>query len=139
MLDDQESGLYPGIMFVAMVVYFLQQKEKPVLPVLHEVSANCVPCITCACVHTSVCFILCDSLTVSAVVAYVHAGIVTVSSAPSCMCVYNIDVAGSLHLWPKFRRLFYVWYVKMGSHLVRKLKTTYNTMSSNSTSGAIIL
>ena len=42
-LDDQESGLYPSIMFVAMVVYFLQQKEKSVLPVLHEVSANCVP------------------------------------------------------------------------------------------------
>lgn len=40
MLDDQESGLYPSVMFVALVIYFLQQKEKPVLPVLHEVSTS---------------------------------------------------------------------------------------------------
>ena len=39
MLDDKESGLYPSLMFVAMVVYFLQQKARPVLPVLHEVRA----------------------------------------------------------------------------------------------------
>lgn len=37
MLDDKESGLYPSLMFIAMVVYFLQQKARPVLPVLHEV------------------------------------------------------------------------------------------------------
>lgn len=36
-LDDKESGLYPSIMFIAMVIYFLQQKAMPVLPVLHEV------------------------------------------------------------------------------------------------------
>ena len=55
MLDDKESGLYPSIMFIAMVVYFLQQKAKPVLPVLHEV---CESMLCSLHVHTSVCLML---------------------------------------------------------------------------------
>ena len=55
MLDDKESGLYPSVMFVAMVVYFLQQKAKPVLPVLHEV---CESMLCSLHVHTSVCLML---------------------------------------------------------------------------------
>jgi terminal uridylyltransferase len=36
-LNDQESGYYCSSMFHTMVLYFLQQREKPILPVLHEV------------------------------------------------------------------------------------------------------
>lgn len=37
-LDDQQAGTLPAYVFGMMTVYFLQQVEPPVLPVLHEVS-----------------------------------------------------------------------------------------------------
>jgi terminal uridylyltransferase len=39
-LNDQESGYYCSSMFHTMVLYFLQQREKPILPVLHELSCS---------------------------------------------------------------------------------------------------
>ena len=36
-VDQQENGHYPAHMFIVMVIHYLQQRNPPVLPVLHEV------------------------------------------------------------------------------------------------------